>query len=290
LPEGIDHHVFGLSGLGTIPCRCRESRGTGIGFPNSSDSDRTMKPNKPAWIAAAVAVAAAGSWLMVREAPAGSSNGRENRPAVAPATGDRKPGTARASIDQDPALPGPAAAVDAAGSLAQAADRSAGRGVAVGGSASAPMVSLPPGASHPSNKRGPDRSGGPVDAAGAAVPPAGLRLAPDVRLPAAALPVDFKMTPVAEMALGNILDDYYRDLAAGLAPELEAATHGQDHGGDGALIETGGNGEKTVVVTNGKVAEHARKRADARFRALFGNAAFNRMTIQSALESRLPAD
>jgi hypothetical protein len=252
-----------------------------------------MKLKQTAWLAAALAVVAVGSWLMSREPTAGTSNG--GRHAAAPDAGDRKPGAARTVIHQDPAISKPGGLVDDLGSLGQATDHSAGRGVASGGSASA---SLTPDASNPSRKR--TRNGGHVEAAAsgethadlsepAAAPPAGLRLAPDVRLPAAALPVDFKMSSVAEKALKNIVDDYYRDLAAALAPELEAATHGQDNGGDGGLIETAENGERTVVVTNGKVAEYARKRADARFKALFGNAAFNQMTIQSALESRLPA-
>ncbi|MCU0779955.1 MAG: hypothetical protein MUF04_02505 [Akkermansiaceae bacterium] len=118
-------------------------------------------------------------------------------------------------------------------------------------------------------------------------PPAGLRLAEDVRLPAAAMPIDMKLTPVAEMALKEIVDDYYRDLAVGIAPVLAAVSNGEQV--DGTPIETGEQGEKTVVVTNGEVAEYARKRADARFRAIFGYAAYNRITMQSALESRLPA-
>jgi hypothetical protein len=254
-----------------------------------------MKPKQTAWLAAALAVVAVGSWSMSREATDGTSN--ENRPAAAPAAVDRKPGASRTAIHQDPEISKPGALVDDAGSLGRAPDRS----VASGGAAPASLAALTPDASHVSPKRSMDRNGGPMGAAEsgdtptdptepAAEPPAGLRLAPDVRLPAAALPVDFKMSPVAEKALKNIVDDYYRDLAAALAPELEAATHGQDNGGDGGLIETGGNGEKTVVVTNGKIAEYARKRADARFKALFGNAAFNRMTMQSALESRLPAE
>jgi hypothetical protein len=254
-----------------------------------------MKPKQTAWLAAALAVVAVGSWSMSREATTGKSN--KNRPAAAPGAGDRKPGPALTAIHQDPESK-PGALVDDAGSSGQATDRSAGRGVAPAGAA--PTANLTPDAGHASRKRSLDRSGGDVEAAAsggthadltdpAAAPPAGLRLAPDVRLPAAALPVDFKMSPVAEKALKNIVDDYYRDLAAALAPELETATHGQDNGGDGGLVETAENGEKTVVVTNGKIAEYARKRADARFKALFGNAAFNRMTIQSALESRLPA-
>ena len=119
------------------------------------------------------------------------------------------------------------------------------------------------------------------------LPPPGLRLAEDVRLPAAAMPNDMKLTPVAEKVLKNIVDDYYRDLAAGLAPVMEAVSNGGQV--EGTPVETGEQGEKTVVVTNGEVAEYARKRADARFRAIFGYAAYNRITMQSAIESRLPA-
>lgn len=101
------------------------------------------------------------------------------------------------------------------------------------------------------------------------------------------MPNDMKLTPVAEKVLKNIVDDYYRDLAAGLAPVMEAVSDGGQV--DGTPVETGEQGEKTVVVTNGEVAEYARKRADARFRAIFGYAAYNRITMQSAIESRLPS-
>lgn len=102
----------------------------------------------------------------------------------------------------------------------------------------------------------------------------GVRLADDVRLPAAALPVDFKMSPVAEKMLNEIVNDYYRELSAAVVTDANEALEGED--------------EPTVVVSNGAIAEAARQRADYRFRALFGNAAYNRMTMYSALESRLP--
>lgn len=104
--------------------------------------------------------------------------------------------------------------------------------------------------------------------------PLGIRLADDVRLPAAAMPVDFKMSPVAEKMLKEIVNDYYRELAAAAEPEA--------HASDGE--ET----ERTLVISNGPLAEAARKRADYRFRALFGNAAYNRMTMNSVLEAQLP--
>jgi hypothetical protein len=263
-------------------------------FHPFNDTNPKMKPNKPVWLAAALALVVAGSWLLVREAPPQAPSVQESRDAAAADQGGRMPEPAAVSVRQAPISPKPTVP-----------DRATGqpiiRKVAAGRSTPAPTASPPLDETGSANNRGPDRSRGTMGsvAAGedpetlptpATPPPAGLKLAPDVRLPAAALPVDFKMTPVAEQALKNIIDDYYQDLAAALAPELEATTNGQDNGGAGTLIETGENGEKTMVVTNGKIAENARKRADARFRALFGNAHFNRMTIQSALESRLPVD
>lgn len=106
--------------------------------------------------------------------------------------------------------------------------------------------------------------------------PVGIRLASDVRLPAAALPVDFKMSPAAEKMLKEIVDDYYRELAG----TVESAPEG-----DGARS---GDEGPTVLVSNGPNVDAARKRADYRFRALFGNAAYNRMTMNSVLESHLP--
>lgn len=43
----------------------------------------------------------------------------------------------------------------------------------------------------------------------------------------------------------------------------------------------------TVVVTNRPEVESARQRADWRFKALFGDAAYNRMVMQSLIESRM---
>ncbi len=111
-----------------------------------------------------------------------------------------------------------------------------------------------------------------------AAPPPGIRLAPDVRLPLAALPVDFRTNEITARMLDTIVADYYRDLAAGVTGE------GNDHGT--TRIED--NAGTTVVVRNGPAAEAARQRADWRFRTIFGKDAFNRMSMQSNLEARLP--
>jgi hypothetical protein len=112
----------------------------------------------------------------------------------------------------------------------------------------------------------------------AATRPPGIQLAPDVRLPVAALPIDFKTNEVTARMLDIIVSDYYRDLAAGVT--------GDGNEDRATLIEEGG--EQTIIVSNGPEAEAARHRADWRFRTIFGKDAFNRMSMQSNLEARLP--
>ena len=184
-------------------------------------------------------------------------------------------------------------------------------------------------------------------------PAIGIRLAPDVRLPIAAMPIDFTISPVAEEARQQIIKDYYREVAeavmkptaSGQPPRHEepaaattpattdqpasrdavvGAVRSQHPAGDsstavadsgrsstspsagilpsddggsqadnaselpaGEVIEDTGDGP-TVVVTNRPEVEAARERADWRFKALFGDDAYNRMLMYSLLESRLP--
>jgi hypothetical protein len=118
--------------------------------------------------------------------------------------------------------------------------------------------------------------------------PVGIRLGSDVRLPAAAMPIDFEMSPVAEKVLRTIVEDYYRDLANSVAVDVESVRNGDSN--EGIVVETTEDGEKTVIVGNGGIAEEARKRADQRFKSLFGNAAYNRLTMHSALERMLPVE
>lgn len=126
-------------------------------------------------------------------------------------------------------------------------------------------------------------------------PGLGIRLAPDVRLPVAALPNDLKLNPVRQQALQNIIDEYYQTVAAAVP------AHGSDgagtplaEGSAGASTQpdfttvTEENGEETVIIHNSPAVEAARARADYLFKALFGKAAYNRMTMNTLLESRLP--
>jgi len=109
--------------------------------------------------------------------------------------------------------------------------------------------------------------------------PIGIRLAPDVRLPVAAMPLDFKISPVAQKVLDDIVADYYEEIAVNSNPANSNTTD---------LIEESETGEFTRVITNGPVVDQARKRADYRFKALFGNKAYNRMTMNTLLEARTP--
>jgi hypothetical protein len=119
--------------------------------------------------------------------------------------------------------------------------------------------------------------------------PLGVRLASNVRLPAAAMPNDLKLTDISRKALQEIVDDYYRELAVGIVPQ-EEATDPEMNPSQTGQVETADNGDRTMIVTNGPVAEAARKRADQRFRALFGSAAYNRITMNAQMELLMSAD
>jgi len=150
-------------------------------------------------------------------------------------------------------------------------------------------------------------------------PAMGIRLAPDVRLPVAALPNDLNLNPIRQKALQHIIDEYYQTVAAtvpargsdgGGTPvaqgnggkasdsptDLAQTTAVQENGVDApagqaqppvtTVVEE--NGEETVMIHNSPQVDAARERADLRFKALFGNAAYTRMTMNALLESRLP--
>lgn len=118
-------------------------------------------------------------------------------------------------------------------------------------------------------------------------PPIGLRLAPDVRLPVAAMPLNFKVSPVAKKAIDQIVKDYYRDVAASLPP---IDPRGNANATTADLIEDSETGELTRIVTNGPAVQAARNFADYRFKTLFGNDAYNRMTMNTLLEARMPVN
>lgn len=129
--------------------------------------------------------------------------------------------------------------------------------------------------SHTTGREDPGQTTEPA----AASPPVGVQLAPDVRLPVAAMPIDFETNEVTARMLEIIVSDYYSDLAARVSQDEEGTQTTR-------ILEE--NGETTILVENGPVAEAARQRADWRFRTIFGKEAFNRMSMNSNLEARLP--
>lgn len=116
--------------------------------------------------------------------------------------------------------------------------------------------------------------------------PIGLRLAPDVRLPLAAMPLDINVSPVAQKAREQIVQDYYQEIASVLLADQSGNSPASEDG----LIEEPETGELTRVVTNSPEVEAARRRADNRFKILFGNKAYNRMTMNTLLEARTPVN
>jgi len=114
--------------------------------------------------------------------------------------------------------------------------------------------------------------------------PVGIRLAPDVRLPAAAMPLDFKISSVTRKALDGIVMDYYREIAS--IPQDQTGNHDPANASAADVVEETETGELTRVIKNSPAVDEARKRADYRFKALLGFKAYNRMTMDTLLEAR----
>jgi hypothetical protein len=111
------------------------------------------------------------------------------------------------------------------------------------------------------------------------IPLPAVRLAPDVQLPAVILaihkeqndPNNQKPQPIKD-AMNAIVDRFYEDLAKAAAA------------GEHASIDDDG----THVIGKGPAVDRARNYANEVYRALFGNAAFNQMTMDAVLEAQLP--
>lgn len=107
-------------------------------------------------------------------------------------------------------------------------------------------------------------------------PSRAIRLGNDVRLPAALMHQTSVTTATPEIAAASrgIIDSFYQELSA-------VSSAGQ---ADSSKVEEDG----TRIIPAGIDADKARNRADEAYRALHGNEAFNRHSLQSALEVRLP--
>jgi hypothetical protein len=103
-----------------------------------------------------------------------------------------------------------------------------------------------------------------------------IRLADDVRLPAALMPHDTSgESPVVTAARAAIGDRFYRELQEIAAKE--------------APTEATTEAEATVVIRKSSATEAALKRANEEYRAFFGDEAFNRRTMDTHIEVKQPA-
>ena len=114
-----------------------------------------------------------------------------------------------------------------------------------------------------------------------------VQLAWNVRLPAAIMDSGRRRTEnpgavptPADEAVRGIETTFYQNVAA-TVPEVANPP-------EAAPINGTDNGESTTVITPGPEVEQARNNANELYRALFGDAAYNRQTMDSAIEVQLP--
>lgn len=117
----------------------------------------------------------------------------------------------------------------------------------------------------------------------------GIRLADDVKLPAVILALNAAEkdtlhpvpAPIAA-AMRAIVSTFYQELAdsARLTPA----------GAIPDATDTATEDEITILIKPGPAVERARARANETYRALFGDAAFSRATMNATLEVQLPAN
>ncbi len=114
--------------------------------------------------------------------------------------------------------------------------------------------------------------------------PSAVRLADNVRLPAALMPRDgaAKPNPPIAAVTADIANTFYQKMrdATATHPEFGSSTRTEVVAGE----------DDTAVIVNSPVAEEIRETADEHFRALFGEEKYNQQTLSSAVESRLPVE
>lgn len=127
---------------------------------------------------------------------------------------------------------------------------------------------------HPNGIRSEDSYGAEavIPSPSMAMPPA-VRLADDVRLPAALIPdAEANLTPAVTAATAEIGNTFYRELQ-------ETANN-----------NTSNQEADTATIFNDPNTEQALTRADEQYRALFGDEDYNRKTAESHIEVNLPTE
>jgi len=121
----------------------------------------------------------------------------------------------------------------------------------------------------------------------------GVRLGDDVQLPAVILalsdpnrdPGHKTPAPVAA-AMQAIVDRFYQDLTASVRDQSAKGNVPSTQAPDATVPEVGN--EDTVVIEPGPAVDKARARANETYRTLFGDDAYNRLTMGTAIEVKLP--
>ena len=116
-----------------------------------------------------------------------------------------------------------------------------------------------------------------------------IQLADDVRLPAALMPHDTsKESPVVAAARAAIGDRFYRELQEIAAKDSVTDPATKDSAAKDSAAKDSAAEPTTVVIHQSPATENALKRANEEYRALFGDEAFNRKTMDTQLEVKLP--
>jgi len=125
--------------------------------------------------------------------------------------------------------------------------------------------------------------------------PRGLRLSDNVKLPAVILALsdpnrdpEHKLPQPVLDCMQGIVDRFYQDLAASAGNQAGTAGKPPGTSPDPAAPVTAA--DNTVVIEPGPAVDKARARANEMYRALFGDEAYNRLTMNSALEVQLPVE
>jgi hypothetical protein len=120
-----------------------------------------------------------------------------------------------------------------------------------------------------------------------------VRLAPDVKLPAASFAKleprfqpNMPASPVVAAANQEIENDFYRELAGRAARTPRPSPDALDNSGEAPGDNPGQ--DDTVVIGPGQDLEAALDRANEIYRSLFGNDAYNRRMVESSIEVNLP--
>lgn len=118
--------------------------------------------------------------------------------------------------------------------------------------------------------------------------PKGIQLAETVKLPAVILAINAaendtqsRIPPPVAAAMRGIVDTFYQDLADS-AEKVRTDTAPEASGAESGA-------EDTIVIHPGPAVDRARERANETYRSLFGDSAFDQMTMKALMEAQLPA-